>query len=153
MEYAFKKGFPKRGMDAADVGNELEALQEKLGPLTPDQVVEAARKKRSAMHRAFEWDDTKAAIMGRRAQAVNLLGGIVVIIEDCEPIRRFIKVVTSPVDPADRIAGYVTLVSAMADKDQRNAILDRAKQELASFARKYKGLKELASVIEVIESM
>ena len=153
MEYAFVKGFPRRGMDPDAVGNELERLEGKLGPLTPDQVVEAARKKRSSMHKAFEWDDSKAAILGRRAQAKSLLGGIIVIIEDQEPIRKFIKVVTRPENPEDKVSGYVTLAAAMSDKDQRKAILLRAKRELASFARKYKGLKELASVISVIESL
>ena len=153
MEYAFTNGFPSRGMDAHAVGNELERLEAQLGPLNPDHVVEAARKKRSAMHAAFEWDDTKAAQIGRKAQARQLLGGIVVIFEDMEPVRRFIKVVTQPEDPADKVAGYVTLQTAMSNTNQRAAILKRAKGELAAFRQKYKGLQELAAVIEVIDSL
>jgi len=154
MEYVFKNGYPKRGMDAQSIGYELEALEAKCGVLSPELVVEAAKKKRSAMHNAFEWDDTKAARMGRRRQAAELLGGIVVIIEGSEePVRRFIKVITEPVDPADKISGYVTLQTAMSDTDQRKAILKRAKGELQAFKRKYKTLQELAAIIEVIDGL
>lgn len=153
MEYAFANGFPRRGMDAQSVGLELETLEAKLGPLTPEQVVDAARRKRSAMHAAFEWDDTKAAQIGRRAQARQLLGGIIVIFEDMPPVRRFIKVVTSPVDKNAKVSGYVTLQTAMGNADQRAAILARAKGELEAFRQKYKDFQELAAVIEVIDAL
>jgi len=154
MEYAFKNGYPKRGMDAQAIGYELEALEAKFGVLSPGLVVEAAKKKRSPMHQAFEWDDTKAAQMGRKRQAADLLGGIVVIMEDSgEPVRRFIKVVTSPENPDENVTGYVTLQTAMSNADQREAILKRAKGELQAFRRKYKGLQELAAVIEVIDGL
>lgn len=60
---------------------EIRALEDKQGRLTPQQVVEAARSKTSALHGCFEWDDEKAGASYRIEQARELLRRVKIVIE------------------------------------------------------------------------
>ena len=64
------------------VGEELERIRAKTGQLIPDDVVKAARPKKSPIHTAFEWDDTVASEKYRVHQARNLIRAVRVVIED-----------------------------------------------------------------------
>jgi hypothetical protein len=64
---------------------EIQKISEKYGVLTPENIVEAARSKKSVLHKAFEWDDSIAAEHYRLQQARTLINNIeVTIISDGE---------------------------------------------------------------------
>lgn len=66
---------------AQAIGKALEALaKEKGGTFKTGDVVELARKKTSALHGYFEWDDSKAAARWRKEQAGALLRHIKVTV-------------------------------------------------------------------------
>jgi len=60
-------------------------IQETEGGLTPENIIKAARPKKSPLHAAFEWNDGKAAEQYRLQQARNIINNVeVVIISDGE---------------------------------------------------------------------
>lgn len=65
---------------------EVKALEDRKGRLTPAQVVEAAKNKQSALHRCFQWDDTKAAASYRLQQAGEVIRQVrlVIVVEERE---------------------------------------------------------------------
>lgn len=76
-EYAWKAGRACGG-DVQRIGEELDAIQKAHGGVTPADVVAVASSPESAMHKCFEWDDTKAATNYRHGQARNLVRSITV---------------------------------------------------------------------------
>jgi len=77
-EEAPEKREEGRVMDDVEKKAVQEALQklERAGRFTPDDVIEAARSKRSALHRFFDWDDKSAAHEHRIYQARKLISGV-----------------------------------------------------------------------------
>lgn len=65
------------------VHQELEQIRKKNPDKTlqPIDIVNAARKKRSPLHRFFEWDDTAAAEKFRLAQATFLVKAVVRVVD------------------------------------------------------------------------
>lgn len=69
--------FRSCGLDAEAVGAEVEAMGDAV---TPEAVVSVARNPQSPMHKAFQWDDAKAAVAHRLWQAREMLGNLAVVI-------------------------------------------------------------------------
>lgn len=60
--------------DPDKIGQELEAIAAKAGGhLTPIAIVDAARDRKSVLHKHFEWDDAAAAEAYRLDQARSLV--------------------------------------------------------------------------------
>ena len=117
------------------------------GILTPENVVARAADPTSALHTAFEWDDTEAARKYRLFQARNLINVCVAY----EPrIERVSKVYVSL--RADREhGGYRHMPTLLKTTQGRADVLDTALWELAAFERKYAALQELADVFAAIK--
>jgi len=69
--------FPKK--DAQKIGEELENIKAKKN-LTPNNVVEKAKNKKSILHKYFEWDNSEAAEKYRLQQAKNIINHVVEVI-------------------------------------------------------------------------
>ncbi len=82
MIYQFRRGSRVAGVSAQIVGDALAELREKHGVLQTETVLMDARRKRSKLHAAFEWDDEIAGHEFRLIQARQLIRSIVVILED-----------------------------------------------------------------------
>ncbi len=93
MIYKFKAGSRVSGVKAQEVGDELQRLRDRDGKIETLLVVNEAKKKRSPLHGAFQWDDSLAAHEYRLDQARHLIRSIEIIIEDRpEPAFVHIKV-------------------------------------------------------------
>ena len=80
QRYAFKMAgmYESLEVDPQAVGEELEALIDgKNEHVTPDEIIAAARKRESAMNRAFTWDQEEAAFNWNRRQAKQLTNHLV----------------------------------------------------------------------------
>jgi len=77
MKYKTTKKINKK------VINEILQIKQKKG-LTPEAIVENAKKKTSPLHKLFEWKDTTAAYQWRLQQARVLINEVKIIIEDKE---------------------------------------------------------------------
>jgi hypothetical protein len=142
---AWRDGFPAKA-DPEQVAKELRELYEENGSLHPEEIVEYARPKGTALHDCFEWNDKKAAMEYRLREARVILRAV---LEDGKPI--FVHVLTK--DPAPRTTGdYVVLVEALASPEMREQILARALREAELWARRYEELTELSAIIGAVRT-
>jgi len=92
------KGLAKK-VNPDDAAKELQRIQNIYGSITPEILVNEAKKRKSPLHAIFEWDDTKAAENYRLQQARILLNNIqVTIITDNESRNISVYEVTSVKD-------------------------------------------------------
>lgn len=151
--YAWAKGFRSRGLDAQACGTYLDELSRKHGNITPAMLVREAVKKRSPIHRFFDWNDKTAAAEWRLAQARLILRCIKVVVtieENAEPeiVRAFVHIKESGGDPT-----YIPLKSVLSHEEWTMEMLDTAKKELAAFRDKYAMLKDLCSIMKAIDEI
>lgn len=131
---------------------ELESLEDGQGIVLPERVVEFARNPETALHSKFTWDDTEAARQYRLWQARQIIRVTVRMVqlpERLEPtqVRAYVSL------PDDRKCGggYRSITKVMDSDDLRQQLLDAAKEELATFRRKYRDIKELAEINQAID--
>ena len=136
-------------LDPNKAGAELDRIRTRAnGRLTPESVLDAARRIRSPLHDHFEWDDTKAAHSYRVDQAGHLIRSIEIfdaIPDQSRPIRAFVSVVR------DDDRSYVSVAHAMSDTELRQQVLDRAWRELESWRDRHEELVEFARIIATID--
>ncbi len=131
--------------------NCLKTLAEQHGGnLLPEIVVDAARPKTSPIHDKFTWDNGEAAIQYRLWQARQLISVCVEVVPNTgEEMPVFVSVST------DRHAGngYRFLGHVMSEPELRSQTLKDALHELSILQSKYKRLKELAAVWNVVQKV
>ena len=153
MVFKWANGFLSRGADATQVAKELSSLGKKL---TPQQIVEQARKKNSAMHNIFEWDNSKAADEWRLHQARLLMCAIVTIKSDDgdgQPIRAFVSVSADQDDSEEgskKQRHYVSMSAAMSKAEWREEVLADARRELEGWSKRYQTYSELSKEVKMV---
>ena len=137
------------------VREELEQLREANGGefVPPAKVVEYARThKRSALHKEFEWDNTKAAHQHRLEQARHLIRLYVNIVPNQNgsevSVPMYVSLVSDRRKPG---GGYRTLESVMSTEELREELLQQALDELQRVRKKYQTLQELGPVFAAID--
>lgn len=135
---------------------ELNALVAKHGgTVTPAQVVAFAKKAQTALHTAFEWDDTKAAAEYRIVQAHNLLRLRYTVIEagNQQPVRvrAFVSL------PSDRETGlYRPIQDVLASETMVAELEAELLRDLKGAQSRYKALGKASQLYEklvtVVES-
>lgn len=153
MVYEWKAGCVLQ-LDPQAVGTVLEDIERRDGRVTPEAVVDEARKPSSVLHPAFEWDDRVAAEQYRLQQARYILRHIVVrevAPEAPMPVRAFVVADTQDNDDEERGRGYVHIRTAMSDPALRDAVLAKALAELNQWRQRYANLSELAKVFAALD--
>lgn len=138
------------GLDAQVVGDYLEQLRQQHGHLPPEVVVAAAQAPASPIHRAFEWDDTKAADAYRLAQAAQLIRAVVIEMDATHApvvVRAFVSVTGD-----DTARTYQGIQEVLRHDAMRDELLRAAGRELGAWRRKYEVLAELSAVFEAIDA-
>lgn len=138
---------------AKAIRDELETIRVRHGGvLKPEDVVEFARNKRTALHDRFTWDDTEAAAAWRLEEARRVIRVVVEKLpsqyENEEPVRMFVSL------PGDRCVpggGYRSLAEVMSSEDLRSAYLAEALGAAKAWRRKYERIKELRPVFRAID--
>ena len=132
---------------------ELNQLAEQHGgKVQPQQVVEFAKDESTALHNAFEWDDSEAAEKYRLHQARHLLRVHVrMVLPNGKPenVRAFVSLS----DDRKSREGYRPLVNVLGDEQMRRALVIDAISELRAFERKYKHLDELANIFAAVREV
>lgn len=121
------------------------------GSVTPQNLVDAARAKRSPIHGMFEWDDSVAAEKYRLEQAgyyirslrvsLTVVGGGTTVVRPLVSVEK------------EGAKTYMPVVRAMNDPVYRAQIVAQAMKELLSFQKKYADLKELSDVFSAIDRL
>ena len=138
-------GFMKFKADAQKCFDEVQTLGEEY---TPHEVLDLARDPKTELHKCFDWDDSSAAEKWRIQQARFVCSSFTVVIEQSEEKapQRF-RVIQH--DKEDRV--YRPVIFTVRDEDQYARLLKQAKDEMASFKKRYKSIVELENVIEEID--
>lgn len=123
--------------------------RESGGLLMPETVVDAARPASSPLHRYFTWDDTEAARKCRIDEARRLLRVTVEFIKDGKE-RTSYRVFCSLSSDREE-GGYRATASVMSNAQLREQLLEDAREEMRSFAKKYRALTELAEVFKAMK--
>lgn len=133
----------------------------KLHPGTPDSalfvdvLITDARKPKSALHDEFEWDAKQAHPFYLRMRARELIRQwYVTHMTATEQTVRSRRIVSLPiVDHPKRGRSYHMIEDVMRDDRMREALLDQALRELASFKQRYQNLVALTAVFEAIDEV
>lgn len=104
------------------IRNELDRIIAEHGTLTPEIVVQEARKKTSPLHGHFEWRDSVAAHIQRLAQAREIINGVRVVITTDRVAVSTVAYVRDPKCEAQE-QGYVAVETLRNDKDAARAVL------------------------------
>lgn len=143
MKAAWNKEGLFRG-NAQKCADELATLEK----VTAKNVVEyATQHPDSELYKCFEWDDQKAAAKWREHQARNILLNLVIAKNDSgkeekTPIRLYYN--------NDKSHEYKPIEIIVTQKDEHDALLAKAWEELRAFKRKYECLKELSEILALI---
>lgn len=153
FEWKKEQPFKRWVGDAQEIGERIEAIwEQKNGDLKPLDVVEDARSITSPLHPNFEWDDQEAARQHREHTARNLLGSIVRVSINDEPLDNPIRAFVN-VSHGSNDRSYMPVIVAMRDPDIREGVLRQALNELSRWKKKYQDYQEFATMIDAIESI
>lgn len=129
-------------------GECIEALCERSdAPVSPYTIVAEARKKRSPLHAAFEWDDTVAANKYRVVQARHLIKHIVVVVEDDNGEKEEMPAFYNVVQADDGTRGYTSILTVQAEPDYQRQVIAAAIKQLAIWQKRYGQYNKLASAM------
>lgn len=142
MVYKFKSGSHIK-VDPQTAGEMCEELAAK-NMLTATALVDANRPEDAPLHRAFEWNDTKAAESWREHQARHIINCLEVVVEEKPPVRAYFSISTK--EP-----GYEHIDVILRHQDTREMLLRTALAELTAFKKKYAQLDELCKIFEAID--
>lgn len=146
VEYIWKDGARVKWLDAQTVGEHLDRLQQHEEGLTPDVVVQDARRRQSPLHGAFEWDDAAAAHQHRLETARSLIRSVSITFQgdvDTTP-----KVVRAFLHTGD---AYEPTVVVLSSVEKRSIVVTAALSEFNAVRRKYHALTELAAVYAALD--
>ena len=126
-----------------------QKVYEEIGEnnITPEEILEKAKNPSLELHKCFEWDDSKAAYKYRIQQARTIVCNLVIVHEEIkERPRAFYNLTFEK-------AEYHPTVMILKKPDEYQALLEKARGELKAFQNKYKILKELKPIFDVIDAI
>jgi hypothetical protein len=145
------KSWGNSKVKAEIVGKVIEKLHDKHQGVTPELLVEEAKKKRSPVHNLFEWDDTAAAEAYRVHQARLVLNHIEVVIERGEEVPLVIRAFHSVEYEEGRC--YTTIKAARANEDLWEQIKDEALRQIKNWQETYRHIQEFEAIHQAIDAV
>lgn len=151
MVYKWKQGSQFK-ISAQSAGERIDEIKNGLGRgLKAEDVVDDARSGRSPLHKAFDWDDKKAARQHRLNVAREILRSLVTIYVDVtkpndkKTIRSFISL-RDPGKSCDRT--FYPMAQVLSDEEKRAQLIREALNEFRSWRDRYRHIQELVSIFE-----
>lgn len=135
-----------------DVLEALEQIRRRntKGLLVPRSVVNSARSPDSPLHRYFEWDDGKAADLWRIEQARELIVRVTIEHESSDkPVQAYVSL---PSTRTKKGGGYHHMHDVLSSAELRAEMITSAMHDMENFEERYKRLKELAPVRNVMRT-
>lgn len=143
----------------------VKALAEKHGgTITPEIVLDEAKRKSSPLHSFFTWDNTAAAIEYRKIEAAQLIRRVKVTYSPAEGINVRVRAFVNVIEPHDnnedteeddtpgRERGiYVGFEDAMKFENYRTQVVRQCKRDVESFRSKYSAISEAAKIIDAMD--
>lgn len=133
-QYKARRNSRISNREAQVIGSRLDEITRKLkGELTPQAVIEDAKKVSSPLHKHFEWDDSIAGEKFRMYQARKLMGEIyevVVTNSTKNEFRSFVHVTNTDGKPV-----YVTVDTAFKQKNYTVQLIEDAQEDIARLSK------------------
>lgn len=151
-KYQWKKDGPTPKVDAQVFGDTVEKLSSDLVSAKPEDIVEAARSKKSPIHDIFEWQDDKAAELFRRQQARHFVGALQIVRVEFSQgptvsNRAFFSVKT------ESRTGYIDHDRILNDRDLKKQVLETARKELENYIRKFGSVMALGTYVQRLQEI
>lgn len=138
QKYRFRDSYrTPKGVSAEVAAEELAAIHEREGALTPPAVVEAARPKDATLHPVFEWDNKKAAEAYRINQARNLI--------------RAVEIVTTTDGKESAAPVYVHIPTPAPNYERVDVVIQQPDQFALALMSMNRRLQEAKHAIDVLE--
>lgn len=149
----FRAGSHITGVDPTSAAVELERIRSVHGSITPRATVDEAAHPDNPIHKAFEWDDAKAADEHRLAQARRLIRAVCIRTEPKAPLAPiYVHVRTqeqSTYEPVEVVVQSPGLLSAAVAELQGKLTAAQSSLNALLSAARAAGLVESASKAEV----
>lgn len=140
-------------MASEQILNELETIRATHGGiLRAEDVVSFAEDENTALHRCFQWDDSKAARLYRLNQARGIIRVAVNVLETSKgPVETRAFVSLTP----DRKegGGYRAMADILSNQDLERRMIADALKELEVFRKKYQELSALKDLFIAIDAL
>lgn len=144
MKHLWRNGFHNSKMDAEKAWDELESIRGG-GTLKPEQVIKSGKRKGSAFHDYFVWDDSIAAGRYRRDQAAEIIRSIRVEVTEVDSGPPTVaRVYINPLNDGT----YHTVADVLSDETLRERAFIKALSELRAIRDKYTEYEELFGVLK-----
>ena len=150
MEYKATGNGPLTDGDAQVLGEVVGVLAE-TGPVSPTDLVEAARPEHSRIHDYFEWHNDTAAQRWRENQAAYYLRAIVVIpAPEREPVRAFLCVTQDMADGRTE-RGYVPMSVVQEEPNLLRQVIEREHKLLMGISMRLQQYRELETAALAVQ--
>ena len=133
------------------VGRIIEKLHDEHEGITPELLVAEAQKKRSPIHKLFEWDQKTAAHKWRVQQARNILNHIEVVIERGDEAPLVVRAFHSVEYEEGRC--YTTINAARKNEDLWEQIKDEALRQVKTWQETYRAISEFETIHSAIDKV
>ena len=134
-------------IDANVVGGVLEQIEERDGGVTATAFLDASRPEDAPTHSCFEWDDEKAAENWRLHQSRTTINALRVSYTNADGEDVKVSAFIKTTDGNTRTV-YENITDALSDKEKKEIVLQRIKNELDSFIIRNQHIEELADILE-----
>lgn len=150
----WKERFPNAGVKVEVAHGELMKIKDKNGTISPDQIVDAARRKNNPLHSLFTWDNSAAAAKYRLSEASALLRSIEITYTVLPNQSRRAFEITQKKRAGDEVSKtlYGTAEEASADPDNHAALIAEAIRTLMAWRNRFRYIQDLSKLIEKIDS-
>jgi hypothetical protein len=133
----------------AKVVKELAALRA-ANRMSPEEVERFARNPKVALHKEFEWNNTRAGYLYRLRQARDIIRVSVIMLPSAVNPRQIVSVSENVSLPDHRGRGYEKIEVVLADEDRRDQLLTYTIKRLQSITE-VNILPELKAVAKAIQ--
>lgn len=131
----------------SDLRQQLDAVRQRHGRLTPELVLDVARDPDHPLHARFEWDDSVAAERYRREQAHELIVSVRVTYQPergrPRDVRRYLPVPR----PDSRQPDYQDVSTIAADPIASAVVLAMFEREWKALRKRYGHLVEAMDIV------
>lgn len=136
------------------IGRQIESIEQRNNKsVTPLDIVEDARDRRSPLHDCFEWNDGVAAEKYRLWQARNIINHLVVEVKYDGKVsdqRAYISVREND-EAGNPQSVYVTLQKVFSNNEFKQQVLQNALEEISYWRDKYTTYQELGAIFRSID--
>ncbi|WP_100813924.1 hypothetical protein [Microbacterium lacus] len=126
--------------------DEILAVRDRFGRITPANVVEAARDDESPLHSRFEWDDTVAGARYREVQASELIRKVKITYAAPDGTNRDVRAFLA-LRETETTSAYVPTEEALSDPFTEKLLLQQFEREWKAFRSRYEHLRDFAATI------